>query len=321
MAGRPLIRMTGGIRRAYRSAGMILGVLAVARCASSSPGDGGGVGLEPAYASPSCTAAVRVDSPGTSDVVTLGRPEELPWAGLDPPRRRVSLRFPYWLGTYELTNACYRRCVRSGACSPQAVVVYTRPAGQPPYSEDPALSGYPASRLTWVQARDACRFFGGDLPTFAEWEFAARSADGRWYPWGNEARCDRLVTTTLLVPPSTVLECGDENYLAAAPPSPVVRPGASSGPFAASDQLGNVGEWLFDVVSIQDLIGDEASSRALGAVFDPGRMRSAEGQPFASLVGGSHAHEAGAAWMMPLRLSSAATEPGAGVRCLWRSPP
>jgi len=50
-------------------------------------------------------------------------------------------------------------------------------------SRDP--SG-PAVNITWYDALMYAVWIGGDLPTEAQWEFAARGVDGRKYSWGSE---------------------------------------------------------------------------------------------------------------------------------------
>lgn len=95
--------------------------------------------------------------------------------GDERPVRTVELS-SFWLQRHEVSVAEYARCEAARRCRP---IPYFRGADR--FRRDE----YPASLVSWEDARDYCVFWGGRLPTEAEYERAARGTQGRIYPWGN----------------------------------------------------------------------------------------------------------------------------------------
>lgn len=63
---------------------------------------------------------------------------------------------------------------------------------------------HPINCVDWGQADTYCKWIEGRLPTEAEWEYAARGAQGRKYPWGNGPGPD----------PTLLNACGSECVVA-----------------------------------------------------------------------------------------------------------
>jgi formylglycine-generating enzyme required for sulfatase activity len=89
----------------------------------------------------------------------------------ETPQHRVYVR-PFRIDATEVSNAAHQRCVEAGRCFPP------RPSDHEPKPELPVV------QLTWSEARDYCRFLGGDLPSEAQWELAAHGSSHRSFPWG-----------------------------------------------------------------------------------------------------------------------------------------
>lgn len=111
----------------------------------------------------------------------------------EKPSHHVILR-GYCLDITEVTVAAYQKCSVAGKCRRAATEVsweeMTRPQARI-YSTacNEGSSGredHPINCVSWSQARDYCAVNGKRLPTEAEWEYAARSSDGRLYPWGDD---------------------------------------------------------------------------------------------------------------------------------------
>jgi sulfatase modifying factor 1 len=88
----------------------------------------------------------------------------------------------FWIQRHEVTAAAFSRCVRAGACPAEAV-------GKGSSVDDAARRDHPATAVTWAGARAYCQFLGGDLPTEAQWERAARGPTTRRFPWGELPLC------------------------------------------------------------------------------------------------------------------------------------
>ena len=88
----------------------------------------------------------------------------------------------FWIDRTEVTNAQYRECVVSGACSPPS---QTGSANRDLYYGNPEYDRYPVLYVDWDQADAYCTWAGKRLPTEEEWQLAACGPAGPEYPWGD----------------------------------------------------------------------------------------------------------------------------------------
>src|SRR6478609_2341565 len=103
----------------------------------------------------------------------------------------------------EVSVERYQSCVGAGACTASAFHSETSaPASGPSFDElcnarHVDRAEHPINCVDRRQARTYCAWLGKRLPTEAEWDLAARGADGRLFPWGNQApdSCDMAVVS------------------------------------------------------------------------------------------------------------------------------
>ena len=155
----------------------------------------------------------------------MGSMESEPCAHLDElPRHTVHLD-GYWIDHTEVTNAQYRNCVEAGFCT-LPICDY----GDSTYMEG-TMENHPVGCVNWYEASAYCERIGGQLPTEAQWEKAARGTDVREYPWG-EGFGNQLCNSS-------------ESAINDSTPVGQYSPAGDS-PYGVADMAGNVWEWVFD---------------------------------------------------------------------------
>ncbi len=144
------------------------------------------------------------------------------YAKLDEAPMHVRFLEPYRITRYPVTNAEYEAFVSATG--------HTHPphwaGGRAPDGE----ATLPVVHISWNDANAYAQWAQGRLPTEAEWEKAARGADGRMYPWGDEFASAADGGAVLLTEQPTAV--GN-------------RPTAVS-PYGVHEVAGNVWEWTAD---------------------------------------------------------------------------
>ncbi|MFT3771700.1 MAG: bifunctional serine/threonine-protein kinase/formylglycine-generating enzyme family protein [Minicystis sp.] len=173
--------------------------------------------------------------------------------------RDVTISRPFYLDKAEVTVRDYEQCVAQRMCSAAEHVAVTAESA-PGVAADAAPAApsefvetwskrcndapgrkaldQPMNCVDFSQAESFCRWRGRRLPTEAEWELAARGAEGRAFPWGADApTCDRA--------------CYDKNGPCRAATEEVATCASQSHkgdrtPEGIFDLGGNVSEWVSD---------------------------------------------------------------------------
>jgi formylglycine-generating enzyme required for sulfatase activity len=155
----------------------------------------------------------------------------------ESPKRLVNVR-DFYISKTEITVQQYMDCVRADICNP-------------PHWDDQTCwmwDGYkwtygvvsnvfrqdymPITCISWHEAKKFAQWIGGDLPTEAQWEYAAKSGGkDHQYPWGNdEPSCQKL----------------NYNYTCISATSPVCSTPQGNTLQGLCDMSGNVYEWVLD---------------------------------------------------------------------------
>lgn len=138
----------------------------------------------------------------------------------------------FYIDTYEVTVARYKRCVDAGGCD------------VPKYANNELASYnygamgremHPINGVTWGQAKTLCEWEGKRLPTEAEWEKAARGTSALEYPWGSDS-----ATCSFAVLYFNGYGCGVGSTWEVGS-----KPNGES-PYGAHDMAGNLWEWTAD---------------------------------------------------------------------------
>ncbi|HKZ86101.1 MAG TPA: bifunctional serine/threonine-protein kinase/formylglycine-generating enzyme family protein [Anaerolineae bacterium] len=146
----------------------------------------------------------------------------------------------FWIDRTEVTNAQYARCVKDGKCSaPSESSSYTPDS----YYGESQYADHPVIWVSWDDANDYCAWAEVQLPTEAQWEYAARGPQATEFPWGNTFDGTKVNYCDTNCTLDWADKKVDDGFADIAPVSSYPE-GASW--VGALDMVGNVWEWVAD---------------------------------------------------------------------------
>jgi formylglycine-generating enzyme required for sulfatase activity len=158
---------------------------------------------------------------GTNDGPEHARPQAEVWVST------------FYMDRNEVTVEAWEACVAAKRCPKEGpqYVDFDRPR-------------QPINGITWFGAKAFCEAQGKRLPTEAEWEKAARGADGRTYPWGEDpVTCERAVFKDPKLGRGCGLKKAGKDPDVGRPDLVGSRP---ANPYGLHDMAGNSWEWVAD---------------------------------------------------------------------------
>jgi len=162
----------------------------------------------------------------------------------------------FWIDRTEVTNAMFAAFLNDQGNQVEDGVAWLEPGAgdrgivyghidesDGVFRPEPGYEDYPVVEVSWYGAAAYCAWAGARLPTEAEWAYAARGPDSRFYPWGDaydDSRANYCDVNCTYKWRDTRFDDGAAEWTA------VGSYPAGASWCGALDMAGNVWEWVRD---------------------------------------------------------------------------
>lgn len=174
------------------------------------------------------------------------------------------------------------------------------------FTPAPGKTSVAMYNVTWFDARAFCLWMGGDLPTEAQWEYAAKHAaehadGGAIYPWGAAS------------PTCARANYFNGNVACASGPGDAGALPAGDTPNGIHDMAGNVAEWTYDAY------GPYPSGSRKNPSGQPAPVHGADAGAVLRVIRGGGYHDIGLSLRTTNRYGADAAlrSRGVGFRCAY----